>query len=190
MMPKMRYWGDLLSIPRSLIQNDAAAARPLMLIPALIAFMIIIFLLIPRTYLTAKDYENGEALGMWRLREDEPFSVEYTHSVQLTPVIETYHANANGDLILDETIFHSYGAGLPATTPYTFEMTKDYFRIYDIHIKIDPLVYRTGAVRAEHKLIIGEEQVPFLSFSEPRQAVLFSVDRTSLLNYFIKEVIQ
>lgn len=156
----------------------------------LIGIIVIILLSRPVLWLTAQDSQSGAFLGAWRLDSASSFSVEYIHSVQLTPVIETYHIDPEGRIILDETIFHSYGAGLPATTPYDFEMTKDYFRIYNIHMVMESLVYRTGAVRAAHQLVIGQKTIPFLDFSEPRQAVLFRANRAPLFKYIIEEVIQ
>jgi hypothetical protein len=152
--------------------------------------IIILILLWPHHWLLASDDREGTQLGMWKIQTDEAFSVIYTHSVQLTPVTETYHINSAGELILDETIFYSYGAGLPATTPYDFEMIDDAFRIYNIHMKMEDLVYRTGAIRANHRLLIRSRDIPFLTFSKPGQAVEFSHLRTSLLDYVIKEVIQ
>lgn len=186
----MRYWGYPPSIPRYL--NRSGIVKRTYLIRLSILTIIILFavLIWPHTWLLARDDFNGKHLGMWKLNYEEPFSIIYTHSVELTPVIETYHINTSDDLILDETIFHSYGAGLPSTTTYDFEMKEDQFRIYNINKKMDDLVYRTGAVRANHRLLIKNKDIPFLTFSEPREAVEFSAIRTSLLNYVIKEVIQ
>jgi len=127
---------------------------------------------------------------MWRIIPDEPFGIIYTHSVQLSPVTELYHINTLGELILDETLFSTYGAGLPATTPYDFEITEDSFRIFNIQLKMEHLVYRTGAVRANHRLLIRDRDIPFVTFSSPGQAVEFTSIRAPLLYYVIKEVIK
>ena len=48
------------------------------------------------------------------LRPDKVFSLKYTHSVEKTPVIETFQAQGNGTLLLISTKYKSYGVGLPS----------------------------------------------------------------------------
>lgn len=186
----MRYWAQTAPIPHSLNQIGASKKALLILVSFLILISLLFFLVWPHHWLLARDDRSGAHLGMWRIEPEEPFTIIYIHSVQLSPVTETYHFNPSGDLILDETLFSSYGAGLPATTPYDFEITEDSFRIYNIQLKMEHLVYRTGAVRANHRLLIGDQDIPFTTFSEPRQAVELTYARKPLLYYVIKEVIK
>ena len=51
---------------------------------------------------------------MLELRQDKVFSLKYTHSVEKTPVIETFQAQKNGTLLLISTKYKSYGVGLPS----------------------------------------------------------------------------
>lgn len=150
--------------------------------------LLIIFLLglIPIKVLLASDYKTGEYLKSWRINQGEEFTVIYTHSVQLTPVSEIYLINDN-EIILKETYFQSFGAGLPSTTKYKFEITKDGFRIYDINEIMHNLIYRTGAVRANHKLLLGGKEYKFLDFSKPREGVRLELSNISTFKYFIKE---
>ncbi len=153
----------------------------------IIIFIVIgIVLLMPTKTLLAQDYKTGEYYKSWRIKEGDSFTVEYTHSVQLTPVTESYIINGY-DIILEETTFKSYGAGLPSTTPYKFEMTSTGFRIYDINEKMDYLVYRTGAVRANHKLLYKNKKFEFLNFSKPRTGVQFKIKSMRLFSYIIRE---
>lgn len=136
--------------------------------------------------LIASDMRTEEYLKAWRLGSDSAFTVKYTHSVQLTPVWEIYEAR-DGEIILKETIFQSFGAGLPSTSPYDFEIIEQGFRLYNIDMKITDLTYRVGAVRADHKLIIGENQYPFLDFGEPGQGIKFETQKMSFIKYLAKE---
>ncbi|NLM04835.1 MAG: DUF1850 domain-containing protein [Clostridiales bacterium] len=144
---------------------------------------------IPIKVLLAVDYKTGEYLKSWPIKTDDRFEIEYTHSVQLTPVIEIYIIDKENNIILEESYFYSYGAGLPSTTPYDFEITDKGFRIYNINQIMDELVYRTGAERAEHRIKIYKNIYPFLDFSKPRTGVKFTVKRFSILSYLIKEVL-
>ena len=83
----------------------------------LIIFLLVFFL--PVKVLLATDYKTDKYIKSWRIKEDR-FSIIYTHSVELTEVIETY-AIEGDKIILEESYFKSYGAGLPATTPYSLK---------------------------------------------------------------------
>src|SRR5690625_5055305 len=83
-----------------------------------IVLIIIILFLIPIKVLMVEDYSNNEYLKAWRI--DESFAISYIHSVELTEVLEIYSVE-DENMVLKETYFQSYGAGLPATTPYDFE---------------------------------------------------------------------
>lgn len=100
----------------------------------------------------------------------------YTHSVELTEVIENYRLNGDA-LILTDTWFHSYGAGLPATTEYDFEITPEGFHIYNINQSFKEVIYRTGKHRARHRLLIGKREILFTQFSQPGEAVLFRSEK-------------
>lgn len=134
------------------------------------------------------DYKTNKYIKSWKINNGESFTIEYTHSVQLTPVSETYTIDG-GKIILVESYFKSYGAGLPATTPYKFQITDKGFRIYEINEIIEYLIYRTGAEIANHKLILRDFEYDFLDFSEPRSGVEFKVKKVGILSYIVKEVL-
>jgi hypothetical protein len=92
-----------------------------------------------------------------------------------------------GEIVLKETVFQSYGAGLPATSPYDFDIVEDGFRLYNIDQKMTNLVYRTGAVRANHELTVGGRTYLFVEFSEPTEGVKFETQRTPIIVYLAKE---
>lgn len=167
--------------------EDNFSTFPNYIVILIIIFIVIgIVLLMPTKILLAQDYKTGEYLKSWKVKNGESFTIEYIHSVQLTPVTETYSIDDN-NIILRETGFNSYGAGLPATTPYKFEITGTGFRIYDINEIMDYLVYRTGAERANHKLIYRNKHYEFLSFSKPRTGVQFKIKDIKIFSYIIRE---
>ena len=153
----------------------------------IIGFICILLIsLFPVRVLMASDYKTEEYIKSWRVKNGESFTIEYTHSVLLTTVTEEYLIE-DENIILVESYFHSLGAGLPATTPYKFEIRDDKFRIYDINENMDYLVYRTGAERANHKLKLEDRVYNFLDFSRPRTGIRLRIDKVSLLSYLIKE---
>ncbi|NLJ78590.1 MAG: DUF1850 domain-containing protein [Tissierellia bacterium] len=152
------------------------------------AIAILITLLLPIDILQASNHRTGAYLTGWKVRKGDRFHIEYIHSIQLTPVIESYYIDEYKQIILEESYFHSYGAGLPSETPYEFEITKDGFRIYGIEEVMDDLVYRTGAIRANHEIFLRGKAYPFLGFSEPGEGVKFEMKKVPLLQYIAKEV--
>lgn len=102
------------------------------------------------------------------------FSVIYTHSVERTEVVENYRLD-QGKLILTDTWFSSYGAGLPATTEYDFEITEDGFHIYNINKIFEEVIYRSGKKLANHRLLIGDLEYKLEDFNSPGQVIIFSV---------------
>lgn len=152
----------------------------------ILSFALLLLLFVQIEVLVASDYKTYDHLKSWPIKKGEEFAIEYTHSVQLTPVVEVYFIDKNYNIVLKESYFHSYGAGLPATTPYKFEITDRGFRIYDINQIMDDLVYRTGAVKANHKINIKDKTDLFLDFSKPREGVKFSIEKISLLLYLAR----
>jgi hypothetical protein len=156
---------------------------------SLILIVILLISFIPIKVLLATDFKTNKYIKSWKIGKGESFTIEYTHSVELTPVSETYIIEDN-KIILTESYFKSYGAGLPSTTPYKFEITDKGFRIYEINEVMEDIVYRTGAERANHRLILREKEYPFLGFTKPRSGVKFSVKNINILTYIAKEVIK
>lgn len=168
--------------------TDSISTFPLLKI-VVVLLIFIIFLLIsfhPVQVLYARDMQTKDLLKTWLISKEMSFSVKYIHSVERTPVWETYSLNQD-EIILEETIFQSFGAGLPATSPYDFDIVEEGFRLYNINQKMTNLVYRTGAVRANHELLIGDKSYPFLEFSEPREGVKFETQNMAYISYLARE---
>lgn len=168
--------------------TDGISTFPLFLKILAAAAIILLFILsfFQYQFLYVTDMRTKDYLKAWRLEDGDTFTVKYTHSVQLTPVWEIYEIR-DGGIFLTETIFQSFGAGLPSTSPYDFEITDQGFRLFNIDMKITDLVYRVGAVRANHVIIIRDREYPFLDFAKPTEGVKFQTQKLSLLDYLAKE---
>lgn len=168
--------------------TDSISTFPLLkrILAVVVALLAIGAMLYPIEVLKASDSRSGKYLSSWWPREDKSFTIKYIHSVERTPVWEMYTIE-EGEIVLEETVFQSYGAGLPATSPYDFDIVEDGFRLYNIDQKMTNLVYRTGAVRANHELTVGGETYLFVEFSEPTEGVKFETQRTPIIVYLAKE---
>jgi hypothetical protein len=120
---------------------------------------------------------------------DNEFTVKYTHSVMKTPVYEHYRVMPDRRILLTETEFSSYGAGLPEKGKYDFEMSSEGFRIYNMNLPFDFIVYRTAPAEtgADLTLIIHNTEMPFLSFSADRTPVKITVRKDPMWLFKIRE---
>lgn len=154
-----------------------------------ILFIIIVFFILSFVKIDAiiiKDYFNGDLLKIEHLKDKERFGIVYTHSVERSQTSEWYEAR-DGQLILMEQRYRDQGAGLPVNLIYKFKYAEDgSFCLYDMNVPFETVIYRTGAVRANHKLVMNGKTTPFLDFSEPREALEFSTEHISLLQYALR----
>lgn len=81
----------------------------------------------------------------------EGFSLLYTHSVDLLPVAEQFF-NDGGDIVLAETWFDNFGAGM-GLTPGRGRYVESGLRLGIVAIDevIDPFLLRTGPI-SDHRL--------------------------------------
>ena len=154
-----------------------------------ILFIIIVFFILSFVKIDAiiiKDYFDGDLLNICHLKDKERFGIVYTHSVERSQTSEWYEAR-DEKLILMEQRYRDQGAGLPVNLIYKFKYAEDgSFCLYDMNVPFETVIYRTGAVRANHKLVMNGETTPFLDFSEPREALEFSTEHISLLQYALR----
>ena len=154
-----------------------------------ILFIIIVFFILSFVKIDAiiiKSYFNGDLLKIEHLKAKERFGIVYTHSHERSETSEWYQVR-DGKLILMEQRYRDQGAGLPVNLIYKFKYADDgSFCLYDMNVPFETVVYRTGAVIANHKLVMNGETTPFLDFSEPREALEFSTEHISLLQYALR----
>ena len=105
------------------------------------------------TTLVVADSEGNDQLEV----STEPgaeVALEYTHSVERTPVTDIYVVTDQG-LVSDRMLFSSFGAGLPAQADVTREGNR---YVYEPPAKrYDPLIVTTGTI-AGHELVVDGER--------------------------------
>ena len=65
----------------------------------------------PHSFLTLRNRDTGELYGRYPMKEGERFSVEFKHSINLSPVIDVYQIE-DGNIYVEETIYYHFGAGV------------------------------------------------------------------------------
>ncbi len=158
---------------------------------------IILFLLItigivhiPITFIEISHNRDGIVYDRRMIDINDSISIRYIHSVMKTPVYEHYLVMPDGRLLLTDTEFMSYGAGLPEKNEHDFEMTDKGFRVYNINQPFDFIVYRTAPIHtgADITLMTEKNEIPFLSFSQERTPVRISIKKVPGWIYLCREV--
>lgn len=145
---------------------------------------------IPVSFLEITHNREGVVFERKLINFNDKITIRYMHSVMKTPVLEHYLIMPDKRLLLTDTEFMSYGAGLPEKNDYDFEITDKGFRVYNINKPFDFIVYRTAPIHtgADVTLITEKEVVPFLSISEERTPVRIAVKREPGWIYLSREV--
>ena len=130
---------------------------------------------------------NGKGEERFRFSPpDGRFTVRFLHSWARSPVDEVFQADARNNIILKETIYEDFGAGLPHEPEHPLSsMTVENGKIHirDIDRIISDLQIRTGRFVAAHTLIYGDKHVPFSDFAAPGDVVIFKAQ--SLKRYIL-----
>jgi len=132
-------------------------------------------------YYSIDGYKNG-------------FVVSYTHSVNKGRVHDYYDCQSNGTLVLDRTIFVSYGAGIPEpeeTPGAEFTVTKQGYEISNLQRYVPKLVMAVGIV-ANHSVAFGKDpdfqgndvKEYFLTdYFKPQTSLYLETKKISLLEF-------
>jgi len=108
---------------------------------------------------------------------DGRFTIRFLHSWARTYVDEIFQINAKNDIVLKETIYEDFGAGLPHESepgrPMSMTIENGKIHIRDINRIVPNLQIRTGRVIAAHTLIYGDKYIPFSDFAAPGSVVIF-----------------
>lgn len=118
--------------------------------------------------LIVSDAETGETIIEESVEDGTTVSLEYTHSVEKTPIQDVYTVDGTS-LRMVRTVFHSHGAGLP--TDSTIKTTENGF-VLPVNKSTEELVVQPGSI-AGHELVVGEEQYDLVARSDG--AVILSV---------------
>ncbi|MHC1758840.1 MAG: DUF1850 domain-containing protein [Negativicutes bacterium] len=99
------------------------------------------------------------------LGKSRDFSLKYVHSVERTPVIETFYIREDGKLVLTSTFYRSYGVGLPSLPEEgKFSITADgWFRLENLNREFQDIRIRIGH-EAKHILLYEKMEYPLFEW--------------------------
>lgn len=100
------------------------------------------------------------------VEKGDSFSLKYTHSVQKTPVTETFIIIGADELVLDSTIYETYGVGLPfLPSEGRFQQQGGKFILSGLGRKFGKVALHAGPI-AGQVLEIGNQTIPLYALHE------------------------
>ena len=127
-------------------------------------------------YLVLYDSDTGKTHITVKAEEGMMFSVEFIHSVNQTPLRDTYIIE-NGEIRAYSTLYRSFGAGVQTALEGDQKMTFDEegnMIITGFDITYDPLRYIVGTV-SDHILTLDGEQISLRDTCGRNARVVFEI---------------
>lgn len=161
--------------------SGAHILRPRWSIPLTLALVALAALLWPAAPMLEISGADGKILHRRSVRVGERFVLRYTHSVARRPVEEVFAVSSDCCLILRETTYDSFGAGLPTEPLAGEELVLDgpRMRISGMNRIFDDLTLAVGGI-AGHELRFHEDTLALLSLVPAGDAVRIRVARRPL----------
>nr|WP_245154550.1 DUF1850 domain-containing protein [Halorussus marinus] len=122
----------------------------------------------PDRSLVVADAETGERLLTTPVTEGTTVALNYTHSVEKTPVLDVYAVNGT-ELEMVRMEFRSYGAGLPARADVN--VTDDGTFVFDPSGSYDHIYVQPGEI-AGHELLVADRTYDLVGLSSGRSVKL------------------
>ena len=112
-----------------------------------------------KSSLEVRDQDSGKVYGKWFLEEGGEFSIEFIHSVNQSPVKDTFIIE-NGMIRLLSLRFYAFGAGMPTSLEEGQELSRDgdAMIITGFNSSFRELNYIVGTI-SDHLLFINGETV-------------------------------
>lgn len=132
--------------------------------------------LLSAEYLVLYNYETGARYISEKAENGMMFSVEFVHSVNQTPVKDTYIID-DGQIRAHSTTYRSFGAGVQTALNEGEKMTYDdegNMVITGIDKTFDPLIYIVGTV-SDHILELNGKEISLRNLCGRNARVVFEV---------------
>lgn len=109
----------------------------------------------------------------------EAFELHWIHSIEKEEWYEVYQID-NQELLLEETYFKTFGAGVPNESDAPAEVTEDGFVKYSVNVSY-PNLYLNVSDNVQTKIIQDDEEILLYKIYEPYTAVEISVQYIPLI---------
>ena len=110
-------------------------------------------------FLIIEKGDNKELISI-PIEPGEGFTIRYLHSVDISPVYEVFYADEKKGIIIKETYFKMFGAGM-GHWPGRGRIVEQngWIFIKDMNIAIGEFYLRTGAPSVDHTILIKGQEI-------------------------------
>ncbi|OQY58656.1 MAG: hypothetical protein B6245_10700 [Desulfobacteraceae bacterium 4572_88] len=128
----------------------------------------------PAPHLLVRDYVSQKILLDLPVRYGDSFTIRYIHSVDISPVFEVFRIEKGTGLVLEETYFRMFGAGMGHWQGHGI-LTHDgtWTRIQDINDKVGRFILRVGSKGVDHTILFGEQAINLSDIAAGRRVEIF-----------------
>ena len=139
-------------------------------------FILLLFLLVIglsfvpyRHTISFYDAKTNEFIAFMPIDRKQFFSIQFTHSIHLSLVEETYEVTDNFEIRQIELMYDDFGIGMPSDAQGNERFVQEDGKYYikDMDRIFPEIVLRVGEIVANHRLVLGNKTMPMASFSEP-----------------------
>jgi len=129
----------------------------------------------PATRLIIRETETGRLLVNLPIDWNECFTIRYIHSVDISPVFEKFRADEKCGLVLEETWFRMFGAGM-GHWEGRGRLTLDDNRmthITDMDSTLGSFLLRVGSKGVDHTVLFRDQEINLSDMAAGKRVEVF-----------------
>lgn len=128
-----------------------------------------------------KEHTN-EMLAYAPLKKNQNFSIKYTHSIHMSPVVETYEMTEDKEIRQVELMYEAFAIGMPSNAEGKEKFVNKDGKYYIKNMSNTfPYIYlRVGKVAANHTFISEGDAVRMSSFTKPGSLLKIQIKKLSV----------
>ena len=148
-----------------------------------VIFIVLIFMVPFKKSIVCKKIHSKEILAFMPVQKEQTFQIQYTHSIHLSEVKESYKILKNNDIRQYELMYDDTSIGMPseAEEGEVFIRKNGHYYIKNMKRDFRKFNLSTGQVVANHRLIYKNKTYPFKNFIKPGTIITIEVKKLSLL---------
>ncbi|HPY36432.1 MAG TPA: DUF1850 domain-containing protein [Clostridia bacterium] len=154
------------------------------LVPLLVGIILLCVLMLLPLFPALTITKTGALHLALCLYKGERFSIRYIHSVNRSPVIDTLEWAGGSTLIVRESLFQTYGAGIPIDADLAgtkTNITQDGIVQSGINTHHSSISLITGTT-SDHQLLYRDKAIRLKTLVGEQTSIKLSISRVSLLS--------
>ncbi|WP_433749034.1 DUF1850 domain-containing protein [Falsibacillus pallidus] len=143
---------------------------------------LVLFYLPLKRCLVIDSMEDKKLIAYIELGKTDSFQIQYTHSIHLSEVKESYRIKENNDIEQVELMYSDTAIGMPANAEKgeTFEMKDGEYFIRNMKREFPFIPLSVGQVAANHRLLFQGKVYPLKNYVKPGSIIKIDVRKLSI----------